>query len=198
MTPMTPKWEMLLNEGSYQGARKAIESEPGGFDAVIRSASPDQLLSLADIARATGLPARALQALRRVVDEFPGDPSAPLAAYTLGKELEKAGDKAGAARAFDISRRLSPKGSLAEDALARQVEAAVEQGNVELARQLADEYAKDFPKKSRRLSELRAQIAKLTGEPTKAAAKSGAGATSSAEDEGPSEEPEEPSTPAPK
>ncbi len=192
-TLAVPVWYRMVDEtGDYRGARKAIERE-GGFDVVIANATAEQLMVVADIARATGVSARALQAFRRVTEQFPGDANAPLAAFLLGKELEKAGDKAGAARAFALSRTLSPKGSLAEDALARQVEAAVEQGNVELARQLADEYAKDFPK-GRRLGELRAQIAKLTGEPEQPAPAKG-GAASSSEDEAPSEEPEEPAAP---
>jgi hypothetical protein len=90
---------------------------------------------------------------------------------------------------------LSPKGDFAEDALARQVEVAIEQGNVELARQLADQYAKDFSN-GRRLRELRAQIAKLSGEPTKPVPKAGASGTPRTEDEAPSDETEEPTPPA--
>lgn len=192
----TPDWYRLAQElGDYKAARAAVERQ-GGFDAVLVQATADQLMALADIARATGSPGRAIQAWRRVIDHFPRDPNAPVAAYTLGQALEKAGDRAGAARAFEAYRSLSPKGDFAEDALARQVEVAIEQGNVELARQLADQYAKDFPN-GRRLGEIRAQIAKLTGEP----AAPGASTAQTVEEEAPSEEPDEetapPAAPAP-
>jgi TolA-binding protein len=190
--PATPEWTVLAEKGLFKEARAAIERS-GGFDAAIASASAEQLMTLADLARDAGQSQRAIAALRRVVEHFATDPNAPLAAYTLGTLLERSGDKAGASRAFEAYRRLSPKGDFAEDALARQVEVAIEQGNVELARQLADQYAKDFPK-GRRLSEIRAQIAKLTGEP--AQPKASPSSAPRTEDESPSEEPEEPAPPA--
>lgn len=200
MTPLTsaapvsapPEWTVLAEKGMYKEARAALE-RAGGFDLALASATADQLMTLAEVARATGQSGQAIRALRRVVDQFSSDPNAPIAAYTLGTLLEKSGDKAGASKAFEAYRRLSPKGDFAEDALARQVEVAIEQGNVELARQLADQYAKDFPK-GRRLSEIRAQIAKLTGEP--AQPKSSASSAPRTEDEAPSEETEEPAAPA--
>jgi hypothetical protein len=190
--PSSPEWHRLAGEEfnfDFKGARSAIERQ-GGFDAVMAKASPDQLMVLADIATATNQPARAIQALRQVVDRFPNDPNAPLAALSLGHKLAKAGDRSGAAKAYAAYRRLSPNGDFAEDALAREVEVAIEQGNLELARQLTDQYAKDFPN-GRRLGELRAQIAKLSGQPA-AAPPSGAGPAPASEEEQPSEEPEEP------
>ena len=187
--PAIPEWYRLAQE-DFKKARIAVE-RAGGFSAVIPTATADQLMTLADIARDAGQPVHAIQAFRRVVEQFPNDPNASVAAYSLGTLLEKSGDRAGASKAFAAYRSLSPKGDFAEDALARQVEVAIEQGNVELARQLADQYAKDFPN-GRRLGEIRAQIAKLTGQP--AAAPSSAGGSPGAapsEEEAPSEEPEE-------
>ncbi|MCA9600085.1 MAG: tetratricopeptide repeat protein [Myxococcales bacterium] len=182
-----PEWQRLAQQGEYLAARQAVE-RIGGFDAAIANASADQLMILVDVARATGQRGRAVQALRRVVDQFPGDPNAPLAAWTLGTILERAGDRAGAAKAYAAYRALSPKGDFAEDALARQVEAAVQAGNLESARKLAQQYEKDFPK-GRRLRDIRAQVAKLAGEA--APETEGDGGAARSEDETPSTESED-------
>lgn len=171
-----PDWQRLAQQGEYAAAKRALD-QAGGFDAVLARASAEQLMSLVDLARATGQRARALSALRQVVDRFPADPNAPLAAWTLGNMLERAGDREGAAKAYARYRALSPTGDFAEDALARQVEAAVEQSNLELAKKLAEQYEKDFPK-GRRLHELRASVAKLAGTATEG----DAGAAPSEED----------------
>jgi TolA-binding protein len=105
-----------------------------------------------------------VQALRLVFERHPGDPNAAIAAFTLGNLLESAGDKAGAAAAFEIHRRLSPKGDLADSALAREFDLAVDSGDLERARQLADQYAKDYPK-GRRLGAMRKRLAELSGAP---------------------------------
>ncbi len=156
-----PEWQRQAQQGEYAAANRALKAL-GGFDAVLRSSTAEQLMSLVDVARATGQRGRAVAALRRVVEQFPGDPNAPLAAWTLANLLERSGDKAGAQKAFAAYRALSPKGDFAEDALARQVEATLEQGNLELAKKLAAQYEKDFPK-GRRLRELKAELARKTG-----------------------------------
>ncbi len=103
------------------------------------------------------------------------------------------GDRAGAAKAYAAYRALSPKGDFAEDALARQVEAAVQAGNVDSAKKLAEQYEKDFPK-GRRLRDIRAQVAKLAGEA--APELDGDGGASKSEDDTPSTESDDES-PAP-
>lgn len=183
-----PEWQRLAQQGEYPAANRAIDAL-GGFDAVLNQSTAEQVMSLVDVVRATGQRARAIAALRRVVERFPGDPNAPLAAWTLANLLERSGDKVGAQKAFAAYRALSPKGDFAEDALARQVEAALEQSNLELAQKLADQYEKDFPN-GRRLRELKAELAKKTG-----AVEADAGAKT--DDEKPSGEPEEEGTAAP-
>ena len=157
------EWEALADNNEYMSAWQSLDKQ-GGFDAVLgKAASATQLMTLYDVARMAKQHASALAALRAVVQRFPKDQRAPLAAYTLGMALEKAGDRAGAAQAFADYRALSPKGDFAEDALARQISAAIAAGNVNLAKQLAEQYAKDFPK-SGKLGSIRARVAKLTGE----------------------------------
>ena len=115
---------------------------------------------LHDIARATGDRAQALRALQRVVQRFPDDPNAPIAAWSLGNLLEASGNRAGAAEAYSRYRSLSPQGDFAEDALARQVQVAVEQGDLPQARRLASQYEQDFPN-GRHSDELQALLEQL-------------------------------------
>jgi hypothetical protein len=154
-----PEWKQLADSGDFEAAARALD-RAGGFDAVLGGSNSAQLMSLVDIARATGGRDRAVLALRRVLDSYPGTPEAPLAAWTLGNVLEQAGDEAGAAEAFALYRRLSPSGDFAEDAVVREVEAALERGNLELASQLIDQYAKDYPQ-GRRLDEFRRELEDL-------------------------------------
>lgn len=154
--PAPPDWLTFADRGEYQRAAHALEDQ-GGFDAVLYGSSADELMILVDIARATGNRGRAVQALRRVTEQFPGDPNAPIATMMLGKLLMQAGDREGAAEAFSLYRRLSPQGDFAEDALANHFEAALEQGDVERARRLAKQYERDFPE-GRSLEDIRAQL----------------------------------------
>jgi TolA-binding protein len=138
------EWPRLAEEGQYQKALASLEVS-GGFDAALEGANADQLMSLVDIARATGQRDRAVSALRRVVNEHASDPSASVAAWMLANELAKSHDLAGAEQAFATYRALSPNGDFAEDALARQVDMAAEQGSLERAKKLAGQYLKEFP-----------------------------------------------------
>ncbi|MFO7179823.1 MAG: tetratricopeptide repeat protein [Pseudomonadota bacterium] len=160
--PEPPEWQRLAALGDFAGASEAL-ARVGGIDTVLSGASPEQLMSLADVARASGNREHAMSALRRLLKAFPGAPEAPLAAWTLGNLLEQSGDRAAAAEVFALYRRLSPTGDFAEDAAARQVEVALSQGDLELATHLLEQYAKDFPN-GRRLVELRDELAKARGD----------------------------------
>jgi TolA-binding protein len=158
--PMSPpKWQVLAAQLDYDAAREALEQQ-GGFEAATAEAAPEQLMILHDIARATGNRKRALQALQAVVERYPDDPNAPIAAWSLGNLLEASGDQAGASQAYSKYRALSPKGDFAEDALARQVQVALDKGALEEARRNAAQYEQDFPN-GRHIDELRAQLAEL-------------------------------------
>jgi hypothetical protein len=146
------EWQRLVEIGDFAGARRALDRQ-GGFDVAISHASPSELMSLVDIARASGERGQATSALRQVL-AHPEAPEAPLAAWTLGNLLDQAGDEPGAAQAFALYRRLSPTGDFAEDAAARQIDVALAEGNAELVTQLVEDYARDFPH-GRRLGEFR-------------------------------------------
>jgi hypothetical protein len=157
------EWETLAETGDFGAAKAALDRE-GGFDVVSSRASAAQLLMLADVARGSGRRDQAAQALKRLLSAYVSAPEAPLAAWTLGNLLEQSGDRAGAADAYATYRRLSPTGDFAEDAAARQVDAALSQGNLELGTRAMEEYAQNFPK-GRRMAELRKRLAALTAPP---------------------------------
>jgi hypothetical protein len=188
-----PEWQRLGNLGEYGAAWKALDRD-GGFDVAFARATPEQLLALNDIARWNNQRGRAIQALRRILDQYPTSEFAPIAAFTLGNMLDAAGDRKGANEAFAMYRRLSPKGEFAEDTLARQIDAAIERGDLPLARKLADQYATDFPS-GRRLGEIKKQLARLSGKEPAASASDPA--TPADPEEGPSEESADDESPAP-
>ncbi len=186
----TPEWQQKADAGEFKAARAALE-RAGGWDAAVGGASPDQLMTLVDVARASGEREPAVRALRRLLNGYADAPEAPLAAWTLGNLLEQGGDLSGAAEAYALYRRLSPTGDFAEDAAAREVDVALSAGNYEAALQLVEQYAKDFPA-GRRLQEFREELQKLEAaraegataagvEESSAAAPSGAAAPSAAE-----------------
>jgi tetratricopeptide (TPR) repeat protein len=162
-----PEWESLAEAGDFRGAKAALDRH-GGFERASGRATASQLLVLADIARASGNREQAAQALKRVLSAYDSAPESPLAAWTLGNLLEQAGDASGAAEAYTTYRRLSPTGDFAEDAAARQVDAALSQGNLELGTRAMEEYAQNFPK-GRRLAELRQRLNALAAPPDAAA-----------------------------
>jgi tetratricopeptide (TPR) repeat protein len=151
-------WEQLADDDRYDEARAALEAS-GGFSTALANASATQLMTLADIARRTGSRDQAILAWRRIVEAFPAAAEAPIAAWTLGRQLEDLGDTKGAADAYELYRRLSPSGDFAEDALARQVDSALATGNVEELARLVAQYENAFPNGSR-LEEFRAELAK--------------------------------------
>ena len=161
------EWQHLADQGEYVQALAALESS-GGFDAALANATADELMSLVDVARATGQRDRAVLALRRIVSEHGADPDAPVAAWMLGNELSKAHDLAGAEQAFGIYRALSPGGDFAEDALARQIDMAAEQGKTDHARKLAEQYLKEFPD-GPRTADIQAELERWTHGPKPAA-----------------------------
>lgn len=153
-----PEWERLAEAGDFEAARASLDAR-GGFDSVLGGASAAQLMTLVDIARASGSRERAVAALRRVLGVFREAPEAPLAAWTLGNLLDQAGDENGASEAYALYRRLSPGGDFAEDALAREVDAALTQGNLQLSARLIAQYENEFPN-GRSLEEFRSELAR--------------------------------------
>jgi transmembrane sensor len=114
--------------------------------------APDaaKLLADADRARMAGQFEEGAALLRRLIREHPGDQRAPLAAFSLGRillgELHRPAE---AAQAFARARALAPDGPLAEDALAREVEAWARAGDRDRAQARGAEYLRTYPNGSR-------------------------------------------------
>jgi transmembrane sensor len=111
------------------------------------SGGPDALFTRADAARAEGKPELAVMLLRDLRDRFPRDPHAAAAAFTTGRLLlDSLGRPREAAVAFADARALDTSGgTLAEDALAREVEALHAAGDHRAARARAEQYRSLYP-----------------------------------------------------
>ncbi|MEM9072838.1 MAG: FecR domain-containing protein [Myxococcota bacterium] len=132
-------WRELAENGEFERAYRTLQR------ATAPRSVPDLMLA-ADAARFSGHPRRALTFLRAVHREHAGDPRAPLAAFTEGRILLlQLGRPQEAADAFATTRRLAPRSSLAEDALAREVEARSRAGSSAAAQRLARRYLELYP-----------------------------------------------------
>lgn len=134
-----PSWRELAHDGAFEEAFAAL-----GQGAPPRTVG--DLMLAADAARFSGAPGRAVAFLRRVRSAHGADPRAPLAAFTEGRILLlQLGRPQEAAMAFAATRRLAPGAPLAEDAMAREVEALSRAGASAEAERLARSYLARYP-----------------------------------------------------
>lgn len=137
--PAPTTWRDAARRDDYDAAWRGLAS-PASLDRM------EDLLLAGDVARLSGHADAALAPLGRAVELHPEDPRAPLAAFTLGRvHLEDLGAPRAAAQAFARARELAPGGPLAEDALAREVEAWSRAGESETARARARLYLERYP-----------------------------------------------------
>jgi len=133
-------WRRLAERGQYEEAQRALRKAGPG---AVRDDTAELLLA-ADAARLSGHPAEAVPYLERVLRGHAHDPRAGLAAFTLGRVLlDELGRPSEADDAFALAR--SSGGPLAEDALAREVEAVSRAGDVTRSRELALLYQRLYP-----------------------------------------------------
>jgi hypothetical protein len=133
-------WRPLAEKGRYDEAHTALRK---AGPSAVRDETADLLLA-ADAARLSGYPAEAVPYLERVVHAHAGDPRAGLASFTLGRVLlDELGRPREAIVAF--ARARAAGGPLAEDALAREVEATSRAGDVTKSRELARAYQQFYP-----------------------------------------------------
>jgi transmembrane sensor len=144
------RWATLAGEKRFGEAYGLLRQVP------LRDLSdPDDLMLAADVARQAGRPERAVPFLERVVKEHPTEVAAQLAGFSLGKVyLDNLDEPALAADSFAAVRAMAPGGGLAQDALAREVEAWARAGESTKAHDAALEYARLYPH-GRRLSAVR-------------------------------------------
>lgn len=144
-------WKALAHEGQFELAYEAAERS--------RQAEvvdePADLLLLADVARLSRHPQEAVEPLTKLLRSHGDDPRAPLAAFTLGRvQLDDLGRPRAAAESFRRAQELAPEGPMAQDALAREVEAWSRAGEGQRARARAEEYLRRYPD-GRRLRSVR-------------------------------------------
>jgi transmembrane sensor len=147
------RWRDDAARGDYAAAWAALGAlrtpvDPTGGPAPLLASlvSLEDLQLAADVARLSGHPGAAVAPLARALDLHADDPRAPLVAFTLGRvHLEDLGAPRDAALAFARARTLAPDGPLAEDALAREVEAWSRAGETGTARVQALIYTQRYP-----------------------------------------------------
>lgn len=137
-------WRALAREQDYARAYEAMRAEPKP----VRDEAEDLLLA-SDVARLSKHPAEAIAPLQKIVRDHRGDARAPLAAFTLGRVLLEEKRAREAADAFAEARALDPHGAVAEDALAREAEAAAAAGDGARARRVAESYVAAYPNGAR-------------------------------------------------
>jgi transmembrane sensor len=140
--PVQSAWREPAERGEFGRAYELLRRAPQPV-----AEDVEQLLLAADTARLSGHPEASLPYLRRVVARHATDSRAPLAAFTLGGVLmQQLGQPREAEAAYARARELASSSALAEDALARQVEAAHRAGLAERARTLGEEYLSKYPR----------------------------------------------------
>lgn len=148
-------------ENAPSAAPAASALSPSSASATVPAparVTAEALFAAADSARSAGHSLEALSVLQQLTERFPRDPRAPLAAFTRGRILlENLARPADAARSFAEARALAgARSALAEDALAREVDALRAAGNSARAAERAELYRKLHPHGLRLRSVLRA------------------------------------------
>jgi hypothetical protein len=149
-------WRQLARKGENAQAFSALGRD--GIVAASSTASVEDLLALADVARLSGHPRDARVPLGQIIERYPGDPRAPLAALTLGRvELKSLGMPAEAAASLDKAIAFGLPAGVSDDAYSLLVEARLALGDKASARRAYDGYLARFPH-GERAEELRARV----------------------------------------
>jgi len=139
-------WRALAGHDAAAGAYRLLhdKSKTAGLNSI------DDLLLAADVARRSGHAGDSVAHLQRALALNESDARLAVVAFTLGRVLlADLHDPAGAADAFARARAASPQGPLAEDALAREIEARYRCGDQARAHALAEAYLEMWPAGSR-------------------------------------------------
>jgi len=130
-------WRPLAERGDYESAYQALAA--GEVDDEVET-----LLLAADAARLSGHGAAALPYLARAASHE-DDPRALLASFTRGRILVSLGRPSEGAAELERVIARSPTSALAEDALARAIDAHQRAGDHERARALSRRYLREHP-----------------------------------------------------
>ncbi|MGK3998287.1 FecR domain-containing protein [Sorangium sp. So ce1024] len=147
VAPPPPDWRARYNAGNVAEALQSLQQQSGGVDGAIASAkTARELMDLSDLLRTKGGDrSAAMRAFARVVESFPTDANAPIAAYKLGDMYASMGEQALAARYYEQARSLSPEGNLAQDSFCKRIRAEVVAGNKDEASAMAREFVTKYP-----------------------------------------------------
>lgn len=139
-SPGKSDWRFLAQKGEFEAASKAIAIQGDVGDTV------DDLLLAADAMRLSGKPNMGLFYLSQIVSNHRNDPRAVLAEFTRGRILiSQLGRPREALESFRHVQQMAPGSSLAEDALAREVESWYLLGEQGHARERALLYTSRYP-----------------------------------------------------
>lgn len=138
-------WRVLSESAEYEQAYAELAKGAEVAD------EPSELMAAADAARWSRHPEIAARYLRQLLARHRRSPLAALAAFTLGRVLlDELGRPMQAAEVFALVQELAPLDAVAEDALAREVEAWSKAGRSEEAHQKASLFQRRYAQ-SRRL-----------------------------------------------
>jgi transmembrane sensor len=152
----TEAWRQLAARGENTQAYSILGQE--GIASESRAASVDDLFALADVARLSGHPRDAVPPLESILERYPSDPRAALAALTLGRvQLRSLALPSQASASLRRAFALGVPSALAEDAYALLIEACARSGDKAGARLAYEQYAARFPDAARR-AELRTWV----------------------------------------
>jgi transmembrane sensor len=137
-------WQSSFADGQYTVAYEALGSAGLAREAN-RVDRVEDLFALADVARLSGHPRDAMYPLTRIVEQYPADPRAGMASYTIGQlELDRLGRPREAADAYARALTLGLPRSMRELATARRVEALGRAGAPDVAAAV-DAYLASYP-----------------------------------------------------
>jgi TolA-binding protein len=151
VTPSAPEgadaaaaWMALARAGKYREALERVRAE--GMDALVETASAEELIALADVARLAGDGDAATKVLSAVRRRFAGTPPAATAAFMLGRmAFDEQRRHAAAAAWFATYLAEEPAGPFAREALGRLMEARGLLGDMRQARAAAQAYIEAHP-----------------------------------------------------
>jgi hypothetical protein len=127
-----PDWRARSAAGDFPEAYRLLRDQPGGVDGAIGAArSAAELMDVHDVVVGSDA-AAAMRALTRIVEAFPNDELASIAAYKLGTAYKNSGQPDQARVYFE---RVA--GPLAEDAMCQRLRLA---GGRDEALRVANEY----------------------------------------------------------
>jgi len=115
-------WRELARSGHHREAFATLGTQ--GIRREAKRLGIADLFALADVARLSGHPTEAVAPLQRIVDNFPKDRQAPLAAFALGRlQLDDLNQPSAAAASFSRALEMGAPQSLRDAVRARLTEA---------------------------------------------------------------------------